>query len=396
MTSVEQLIGDLLLRHNCVIIPSFGGFVAKPVAAQIDYTKGTMVPPKKSLLFNRQLINNDGLLINGLSQRNKLSFDAASVVINETVHQWNTSLKKGGRIEIDRVGNLFFDDERNLCFEQDRFFNLLLESFGLGSVHFIIEEDVQIVEQQITIETNHEVAPTVEVEEHKAPIIELEPTSITHVSESSTTETTPRHIEQAMPRKRRPWRYVAAACILPIAFYSIWIPVNTDVLESGMISMHDFNPFHRSSEALYVKKTFQPDFTPEAKRESLKDEIESLNGENAFYSYEFTKDTYLNVRVADENKVALEKETPEETSSISTQERSFSIEESNYIVGCFGKKSNADKLVLKLNESGFDAHVHDIKNGLHRVTAGTAMSRESYQEIKTKADRLGYKGWKLK
>jgi hypothetical protein len=51
MTSVEQLIGDLLLRHNCVIIPSFGGFVAKPVAAQIDYTKGDNGAPKKVVAF---------------------------------------------------------------------------------------------------------------------------------------------------------------------------------------------------------------------------------------------------------------------------------------------------------------------------------------------------------
>ena len=37
MVSVEELIGELLLRHNCVIIPSFGGFVAKQTGASIDY-----------------------------------------------------------------------------------------------------------------------------------------------------------------------------------------------------------------------------------------------------------------------------------------------------------------------------------------------------------------------
>ena len=59
---IEKLIGDLLLRHNCVVVPSFGGFVAKQVSAVIDYKTGVMHPPKKSLLFNKQLINNDGLL----------------------------------------------------------------------------------------------------------------------------------------------------------------------------------------------------------------------------------------------------------------------------------------------------------------------------------------------
>ena len=63
MVVIEHIIGELLLRHNCVIVPSFGGFVAKRASATIDYTTGVMQPPKKSILFNRQLINNDGLLI---------------------------------------------------------------------------------------------------------------------------------------------------------------------------------------------------------------------------------------------------------------------------------------------------------------------------------------------
>ena len=149
MTSVEQLIGNLLLRHNCVIIPSFGGFVAQRISARIDYKSGTMLPPGKSILFNRQLLNNDGLLVNEFARENNVSFNEASKELDALVEQWNVTLTQGGRIEIERVGNLFFDEERNICFEQDRFANLLLESFGLGSVHFVSEEDVRIVEHKI-------------------------------------------------------------------------------------------------------------------------------------------------------------------------------------------------------------------------------------------------------
>ena len=150
MVTVEQLIGNLLLRHNCVIIPSFGGFVAKPISARIDYEKGTMLPPGKSLLFNRQLINNDGLLVSEYAHSNHVSFDEAQLEVTSLVKSWGMTLQSGGRIEIDNVGNLFFDEERNICFEQDRFCNLLLESFGLGTVHFLSEEDVQIVEKRIS------------------------------------------------------------------------------------------------------------------------------------------------------------------------------------------------------------------------------------------------------
>ena len=68
MISIEQLIGDLLIQHNCVIVPSFGGFVAQKISAKIDFKSGKILPPSKSLLFNRQLINNDGLLANVISE----------------------------------------------------------------------------------------------------------------------------------------------------------------------------------------------------------------------------------------------------------------------------------------------------------------------------------------
>ena len=40
MLTVEGLIGDLLIQHNCVVVPGFGGFVAQRVAAQLDTAKG--------------------------------------------------------------------------------------------------------------------------------------------------------------------------------------------------------------------------------------------------------------------------------------------------------------------------------------------------------------------
>jgi len=400
MTTVEQLIGDLLLRHNCVIIPSFGGFVAKPVSARIDYEKGTMLPPGKSLLFNRQLINNDGLLINELSQANSISFDEATMEVHEKIKSWNEALKAGGRIEIDRVGNLFFDDERNMCFEQDRFFNLLLESFGLGKVHFLTEEDVQIVEQKIDQEIPAiNVAPepiVVEPVEDKvekkvaveAPIIDIKTPKIKKEKKEESDV-----IEHPAIRKRRPWRYVAAVCILPIAFYSIWIPMKTDVLESGVISFNDFNPFYSSSEGSYVKEEFTKEITiTKSSEKSFEEEIAELDSEKRHYSYKFDDDTYIQVNIP-ETENASSSDNIEPTLEV---QETFAANEMNYIVGCFGDLSNAENLVAKLKANGLDARIFDNKNGLHRVTAGSAISLESYHSIKAKADELGLSGWKLK
>lgn len=393
MATVEQLIGDLLLRHNCVIIPSFGGFVAKPVSAQIDYQKGTMLPPGKSLLFNRQLINNDGLLIHELSQENNLTFDQASEQVKEKITSWNEALKNGGRIEIDRVGNLFFDDERNLCFEQDRFFNLLLESFGLGKVHFLTEQDVQIAERKIVIEKPVTIEePTVLISELKViepvetPIIDIKFPKIKKANEETTI------IEHPAIRRRIAWKYVAAVCLLPVAFYSVWIPMKTDVLESGIISFNDFNPFHSSSKGSYSKEDFAKAITF-GKRDntSFEDEISSLGSDKKSFPFKFDDDTYIQVNLTANDDVI-------QTDAVETSPKSkeaFNVNDINYIVGCFSDVSNAENLVAKLKASGMEARIYDHKNGLHRVTAGSALSIDAYEQIKAQADGLGFSGWKL-
>ena len=120
MLTVEQIIGDLLMQHNCVVVPNFGGFVAKRVPAQVDTTKGVVIPPRKSVLFNRSLTTNDGLLIQTVSLNHQIQFDAAEITVQEHVNGWNSALKSGDRVSIDRVGILYMDAENNINFEQDR------------------------------------------------------------------------------------------------------------------------------------------------------------------------------------------------------------------------------------------------------------------------------------
>jgi cell division septation protein DedD len=406
MTSVEQLIGNLLLRHNCVIIPSFGGFVAKRVSARIDYNNGSMLPPSKSILFNRQLLNNDGLLINEFSRENNVSFDEASQEMDSLVQKWQATLQVGGRIEIEHVGNLFYDEERNICFEQDRFANLLLESFGLGSVHFVSEEDVRIVEHTVAISESIEPVieqPEVAIASEKSetkeekitpiiPIAKAAPIAVAAKLENGQNTAEPK-------RKNRAWRYVAAACILPFVFYSVWIPVKTDVLESGMLSFSDFNPFHQRADGSYepAKKSTEP-IKETAKPISLNEELEDVPSDVSVYSYQFTDDTYIKVALPEKQ----EADTPTESIDADPIEpetntnTTFDANTMHFVVGCFGDKVNADNLVAKLRANGLDAAIVDVKGGLHRVTAGGSISEESYQTVKLKAEAIGMSGWRLK
>lgn len=392
MKHIEQAIGDLLLRHNCVIVPAFGGFVAEQLSAKIDYNKGIMLPPRKSLLFNKQLVSNDGLLINELAKRGSFTFDEANRELSGVVSEWNYRLKKGERIELDRVGILFLDAENNLRFEQDRFFNLLLASFGLDQVHFITQKEVEgIRAEAISIE------PVV-----LAPVlVEVEETLIPKETAKMTVE--PRLVEaqpegkiiplvQATGTKRR-WKYVAAACFLPIAFYSFWIPMRTDVLESGMLSIKDFNPFYSTAAGVYAPSAFAKDIVFEKNIEpTLQEQIDGLEIPSNVITYRFTEDAYLFVKLDQEKGESIPTPSPVVEKEI-VSKPIVQPNAKHVIVGCFGSPTNANNLVAKLKKEGLNAFVLDVQGGLHRVSAGAAMSEESLKEIMDKVQSLGFQGW---
>ena len=402
MKHIEQAIGDLLLRHNCVIVPTFGGFVAEQLSAKIDYDKGVMIPPRKALLFNKQLVSNDGLLINELASRNAVSFDDASSELSGVVSGWNHRLKSGERIELDRVGILFMDADHNLQFEQDRFFNLLLASFGLDQVHFITQNEVEEVQAEtISIERTI-IAPTlVEVEVESTPIKHLPKTlSVETVKEEGPTKV----VEMApTKRKSRVWRYVAAACFLPIAFYSIWIPTRTDVLQSGVISIKDFNPFYTSAEGKYAQTDYSEDIIFEKNTEpTLQEYIDGLEEtpDSKVIPFEFIENTYVFVNIGEENSSQVEEQEaniPDEIVPVEVVTEPVEVQPNsmNYIVGCFGSKANAENLVNRLKSEGLNAFIVDVKGGLHRVSAGASLSNESMSDIRSKSESLGFSGWIL-
>ncbi|WP_343747422.1 SPOR domain-containing protein [Fluviicola sp.] len=402
MLTVEQLIGDLLLQHNCVIVPSFGGFVAQRMSAKIDPVKGTIVPPRKSVLFNKQLINNDGLLISALSQANAISYTEAAHEVQAHMLEWEAKLQMGGRITIDRVGNLFYDQERNLCFEQDRFYNLLLESFGLSSVHFISAADAQAKESH---QAMMHLVKAVEIEEKQVapksePSFILTEEPIIPVLEVVREEAIA-HPTLAVKKKSSTWRYVAAACLLPIAFYSFWIPVKTDVLESGVISLSDFNPFHSGKPGTYKTPESSYQFT---ERKSKK-QLENLPKNVETFSYEMDEDTYVPVSLNKQKAQALPKEekpeekavpavakeTPKPVQAVTTPAVS-TTSGAQIIVGSYSSKQNADELVQLLASNGISGKVIE-KDGKIRVTAG---STTQFKQLEPKLKSLGIAPWILK
>lgn len=132
--TVAQYIHDLLYRHDCVIVPNFGGFIAHPVGAVLHKTDHTFSPPTKQIAFNAHLKHNDGLLVNHIAKCENGSFGKASEKIATAVAGWEKQLQSDPLI-LEKIGQLTLNDSRQIVFEPATDINYLMSSFGLAAVN---------------------------------------------------------------------------------------------------------------------------------------------------------------------------------------------------------------------------------------------------------------------
>ncbi len=130
---VTAFIRELLFGHDCVIVPGFGGFIGNYTPARIDKSTGTFYPPLKQISFNRNLNNNDGLLIGKISSSSGLNYGDARNIVEEFVSGVRRKLEKGEKVVFDNVGSFINNQEGNVQFEPDRDVNYYLDSYGLES-----------------------------------------------------------------------------------------------------------------------------------------------------------------------------------------------------------------------------------------------------------------------
>jgi hypothetical protein len=372
---LEKYISELILRHNCLIIPGFGGFVARYAPAKIDWSKGIIAPPSKEVLFNTHLIQSDGLFIGYVAQREAVVFDAAATQISALVNEWNHVLRSGGRVEIERVGLLYQNNEGQIQFEQDRFFNLLLDAYGMKEVTFVAEQAVQVEAKAIFAEENQK--PVL------APVIQLQPI------EDELDQTIPVLAVQTEKRSGFSWKYLAAAALIPFGFYVYWIPMKTDVLHSGKVAIADFNPFRTIQAGQYDRIVLHEGNVEEELHYSWEDLTRDLPKEIEVFNYRFDEDLYIPVR--------LEKPVQEQIEEAQVTPVTLQASSGNYhlIAGCFGNKDNADKLVAELQSKGLGARIIDERNGLHRVAAVSVSSSEEASQTGKQLAQQGIETWLL-
>lgn len=133
MQKLENHIENLLRKHDFVIIPAFGGFVASEKPAQME--NGYLLPPTRTVGFNPDLNYNDGLLAQEVAKGEGISLKEANAYIKESVEKLNNTLVNFKHLSFANIGIFQFNNDK-VSFEPYKTNDLLIDSFGLQSFYF--------------------------------------------------------------------------------------------------------------------------------------------------------------------------------------------------------------------------------------------------------------------
>lgn len=347
---LEQYISELLFKYDCVVVPELGGFVANYKSATIQPIQNTFSPPSKSISFNKNLNNNDGLLANLIAQKENVDFNVANKKIEEYVLVINRNLKLKKRVLLIDVGTLFLDAENRVQFEPQNTVNYLLGSYGLSVFQ---KQPIKraTIEEKITKEFKDRTAPLTILKEGKG--------------------------------KNTKWK-VAAAIAIPLAFLAGWMPTQYDL--TGDLNYTNLNPFKPDEKAVYepIKSEF---VFSEEKESTVKNQI-ALAEENSYF---------LEVRFGEnENPMVVQLKEKPVAEAVSTYVASSSRNLDYHIIGgCFSSKNNARKMVRKLKKAGFDASIIGQRKGLWAVSYKSFTTRKEAVNALASAQNHNTKAWIL-
>ena len=130
---ISSYIFELLQSHDCVIVPNFGALVARNISAKISSDGSKIFPPNKELSFNKNLVKNDGLLINAISSNENISYEEAEQKITNWVRRTNKKLEKQRYIEIKNIGSISLENTKYV-FVPNQNSIFLKSSYGFNSI----------------------------------------------------------------------------------------------------------------------------------------------------------------------------------------------------------------------------------------------------------------------
>ncbi len=112
---------DLLHLYDCVVIPGFGGFVAKCRDAAPDLKKSCLLPPFKEIVFDSRLTKDNGFFLDWVVRKENISEEEAVRAIELFVEDTKYCLSEGERVDFGKVGCFIPRRWGNFVFKQGNY-----------------------------------------------------------------------------------------------------------------------------------------------------------------------------------------------------------------------------------------------------------------------------------
>ena len=134
MFSIIEHIEYLMTRHDCVVIPGWGAFIANYSSAGYDQERAVFVRPYRTIGFNAGVRHNDGMLVQSLMLREGLSYDEAMRFIKDSVTAFGKQLSMGNEVSMGRLGYFLLGEGQHTEFVPFERNNASDAFFGLADV----------------------------------------------------------------------------------------------------------------------------------------------------------------------------------------------------------------------------------------------------------------------
>lgn len=360
MTKIDKHIEELLHEHDCVIVPDFGGFITSKKPAYFNPFTSVFSPASKKILFNKHLVYNDGLLAAKIAEKKSLSMEESQRLLIEFKDDCFLRLNEEGRVEVEKVGVLFFDKEKNIQFQQAST-NFLKESYGLSKVSM----DKLVVPE---LKPKTKIVVPAEI---KRPVEQKADRKVEKGAVKVKREKDPNRIGRLIP-----------LLIIPLLIGGAFMFSKQTNFDPNEVNIANFNPFQGKYIAPYSPRNGEAFFLE-------KSDLDLVTTENSEVFLEKNENL---------PKQESELEIPVKIDSTFNKKASYSQGKNYHVIaGCFSVKENAERFVDKWIDQGNEASIVDKKGRLYRVSIQSFSTRKEAKKFLRKTKKnLGVSLWILK
>ena len=357
MIQIQRHIEILLLSHDCVIIPGFGGFIAHHVDAHYDEDDRLWLPPYRTLGFNPQLTLNDSLLTQSYVEAYDISYPDALRQIETEVEELKGILHSEGEYEMDGVGTLSVNIEGNIEFEPCEAGILSPEVYGLSDFSFKRLKDARpLIEAASTV-------PMDKVETTEQKIAEQSPALL-----DFTTEDDAEDDNQAVVIKMSWIRNAVAIAAAIACFFLLATPIANSNLGNKTMSQLQGNIIYK----LMPKDSNMTPAQPVSEAEEVSEAKEEVQ-EKIVTPKDAIVASNNDVKTAEVKKAEVKKGT-------------YCI-----VLASQVKRSNAEEYVSQLKKRGItDARIYVENNTLRVICGGYNNEADAYSHLNKIASDIDF------